>query len=107
MDRPLCATIESYSSGKNGAAESGRHDGEQNVKKGTDDTEWSREESQDTNSVIPKPSKTAENKPNTIIGEVTENVYAAVCKTDDLKSVRITGPKGDIYTTVFMSSNVE
>lgn len=92
---------------KKNTSESGGRSGEQNVKNGEDDTEKSRDESRDTNNVTTRSSNTTEIKPNTIIGEVTGDVYAAVCKTDDLKSMRITGPKGDIYATVSMASNVE
>lgn len=88
---------------KKNTSESGGRNGEHNVKNGADDTEKSR----DTNNVTARSSYTTEIKPNTIIGEVTGDVYAAVCKTDDLKSMRITGPKGDIYATVSMASNVE
>eukprot|EP00105_Crassostrea_gigas_P022124 XP_011441517.1 PREDICTED: uncharacterized protein LOC105338212 [Crassostrea gigas] len=88
---------------KKNTSESGGRNGEHNVKNGADDTEKSR----DTNNVTPRSSNTTEITPNTIIGEVTGDVYAAVCKTDDLKSMRITGPKGDIYATVSMASNVE
>lgn len=92
---------------KKNTSESRGRNGEHNVKNGADDTEKSRDESRDTNNVTPRSSNTLEIKPNTIIGEVTGDVYAAVCKTDDLKSMRITGPKGDIYATVSMASNVE
>lgn len=92
---------------KKNTLESGGRNGEQKVKNGADDTEKSRDESRDTNNVTPRSSNTLEIKPNTIIGEVTGDVYAAVCKTDDLKSMRITGPKGDIYATVSTASNVE
>lgn len=92
---------------KKNTSESGGRSGEQNLKNGEDDTEKSRDESRDTNNVTTRSSNTTEIKPNTIIGEVTGDVYAAVCKTDDLKSMRITGPKGDIYATVSMASNVE
>lgn len=92
---------------KKNTLESGGRNGEQKVKNGADDTEKSQDESRDTNNVTPRSSNTLEIKPNTIIGEVTGDVYAAVCKTDDLKSMRITGPKGDIYATVSITSNVE
>lgn len=92
---------------KKNTSESGGRNGEHNVKNGADDTEKSRDESRDTNNVTLRSSYTTEITPNTIIGEVTGDVYAAVCKTDDLKSMRITGPKGDIYATVSMASNVE
>lgn len=92
---------------KKNTLESGGRNGEQIVKNGADNTEKSRNELRDTNNVTPRSSNTTEIKPNTIIGEVTGDVYAAVCKTDDLKSMRITGPKGDIYATVSMASNVE
>lgn len=92
---------------KKNTSESGINNGEHNIKNEMNDTEKSRKKSRDSDIVTPVSSNTAENKPNTIIGEVTGDVYAAVCKTDDLKSMRITGPKGDIYTTVSMASNVE
>ncbi|XP_062609651.1 uncharacterized protein LOC134271475 isoform X2 [Saccostrea cucullata] len=44
---------------------------------------------------------------NQIIGEVTGDVYASVCKRDNLEDSRIAGPKGDIYTTVSMPSKTK
>ncbi|XP_061173863.1 uncharacterized protein LOC133182974 [Saccostrea echinata] len=49
---------------------------------------------------ITKQSDAVNTVTNQIIGEVTGDVYASVCKRDNLEDSRITGPKGDIYTTV-------
>lgn len=73
---------------KKKTSETGIYNGEQNVKKERDDTEKSRKESHHSKNVIPRSSKTAGSKPNTIIGEVTGDVYAEVCKTDGFEESR-------------------
>lgn len=77
---------------------SGRIYREQSVKKGTVDAEKPREESRDSNNVTPRSIKTAENKPNTFICEVTDNVYATVCKSGHLGSIYT--EEGGIYAEV-------
>lgn len=72
-----------------------------------DGSETWRQEPRDSSNVTPRSGMTAESKSNTIIGEVTGDVYAAVCKTDYLKTLHTTGPKGDVYATVSLSSNVK
>jgi hypothetical protein len=42
-----------------------------------------------------------------IIGEITGDVYASVCKVDRVENTGITGPKGDIYATVSNMSSRE
>ncbi|XP_034301576.2 uncharacterized protein [Magallana gigas] len=83
---------------KKNMSESGRINGEQSVKKETVDTEKPREESHDSNNVTTVSIKTAENKPNTFIGEVTDNVYATVCKSGHLGSIYT--EEGDVYAEV-------
>lgn len=90
---------------KNNTSDSDRINGEQNVKKGKDDTEGSREESRDSIKVTPVSSKTAENKLNSFIGGVTDNIYATVRKTSDL--ISIDTEEGDIYSEVSTSENVK
>ncbi|XP_062616667.1 uncharacterized protein LOC134278360 isoform X2 [Saccostrea cucullata] len=56
---------------------------------------------------ITKQNESVNTDRNQIIGEVTGDVYASVCKRDNLEDSRITGPKGDIYTTVSMPSKTK
>ncbi|XP_061174747.1 uncharacterized protein LOC133183867 [Saccostrea echinata] len=55
---------------------------------------------ENTAEYITKQSDAVNTVTNQIIGEVTGDVYASICKRDNLEDNRITGPKGDIYTTV-------
>lgn len=83
---------------KKNKSTSGRIYGEQSVKKGTVDAEKPRKESHDSNNVTPRSIKRAENKPNTSIGEVTDNVYATVCKSGHLGSIYT--EEGGVYAEV-------
>ena len=40
-----------------------------------------------------------------VVGELTGDVYASVCKQDSLTDKRIVGPQGDIYTTVSIAGH--
>lgn len=86
---------------KKNMSESGKINGEQSVKKGTVDTEKPREESRDSNNVTTRSINTTENKPNTFIGDVTDNVYATVCKSGHLGSIYT--EEEDIYAKVSTS----
>lgn len=86
---------------KKNTSTSGRIYGEQSVKKGTVDTKKPREESRDSNNVTFRSINTTENKPNTFIGEVADNVYATVCKSGHLGSIYT--EEEDIYAKVSTS----
>ncbi|XP_052720235.1 uncharacterized protein LOC128191910 [Crassostrea angulata] len=72
---------------KENPSDFGKIYGEQSVKKETIDAEKPREDSRDSNYVTPRSINTTENKPNTFIGEVADNVYATVSKSGHLGSI--------------------
>lgn len=72
---------------KENPSDFGKIYGEQSIKKETIDAGKPREDSRDSNYVTPRSINTTENKPNTFIGDVTDNVYATVCKSGHLGSI--------------------